>query len=167
MSLCGWLTPSARPEVGRSKNRLPLGPYFALPHIVLDHPDFVTLGGPALKVLLFLARQFKPGKNGDLSASFKDMSKRGIGSHTTLGKAIEELISAGWIIRTRTGRFTNPGGCCALYALTWHAIDECPGKSLEINPTNTPPRKLTLENCKTPSTGNGVTGSSKCSDEGG
>lgn len=139
------------------------GPFFALPHIVLNHPDFRGLSGSALKVLLFLFCQFRPGKNGDLSASFKDMKPRGIGSHTTLGKAIDELIEANWIIRTRTGRFTNPGGRCALFALTWHPIDECPNKDLEVNPTITPPRKLTLEKFRKPTTETGAPDYRKCS----
>lgn len=148
----------------KRKKGLDHGPFFALPHIVLDHPDFHALSGAALKVLMYLCRQYKPGKNGDLSASFTDMKPRGIGSHTTLGRAIEELITVGWIVRTRTGRFTNPGGRCALYALTWHPIDECPGKQLEVGPTTTPLRKLSLEIIKTPSTETVATGYRKCSD---
>lgn len=150
--------------MAKSKKALPHGPYFSLPHIVLDHPDFQALSGPAIKVLLHLGRQFKPGKNGDLSASFKDMNPKGIGSHSTLGKAISELIDANWIIRTREGRFINPGGRCALYALSWHPIGECPGKDLEVRPTITAPRKLTLEINKTPSTETVATGYRKCSD---
>ena len=129
----------------KRKRTLPHGPYAALPHIILDHPDFLALSGSALKVLLFLMRQYRPGKNGDLSATFTDMKKRGIGSPSTLSKAINELQEAGWILRTRTGYFTNPGGRCALYALTWQAIDECPSKDLEVAASITAPRKLTLE----------------------
>jgi len=49
----------------------------------------------------------------------------------------------------REGRFSNPHGVCALYALSWQPIDECNGK-LEIASTNTPPRKFSLENNKNP-----------------
>jgi hypothetical protein len=141
------------------------GPFFALPHIVLDHPDFHLLSGPAIKVLMYLGRQYKPGKNGDLSASFTDMKPRGIASKTTLKKALDELMQAGWIIRTREGRFINPGGRCALYALSWHPVDECPGKGLEVNPTTTPPRKLSLEIIKTPSTETVPTAYRNCTDD--
>lgn len=150
--------------MARKKKSLPHGPYFSLPHIILDHPEFNALSGPAMKVLLYLGRQYKPGKNGDLSASFKDMHPRGIGSKTTLKKAIDELIEAGWIMQTREGKFINPGGSCSLFALTWHPIDECPGKNLAVAPTVTPPRKLTLEHCKTPSTETVPTAYSKCTD---
>ena len=50
------------------------------------------------------------------------------------------------LVKTRTGQFTNPGGVCALYAITWQPIDECKGKKLHVAPTNTPPRKFSLEN---------------------
>lgn len=117
------------------------------------------MSGAALKVLLHLMRQYKPGKNGDLSAPFSDMKRKGVRSQTTLAKAITELIEARWIIRTREGRFLNPGGKCALYALSWHPIDECPGKDLEVMQTVTAPRKLSLERCKTPSPKAGEKGS--------
>ncbi len=52
------------------------------------------------------------------------------------------------IIKTRQGFFMNPGGRCALYALTWLPIDECQGKKLEVNSTTTPPRKFSMEQNK-------------------
>lgn len=54
------------------------------------------------------------------------------------------------IIKTRSGRFINPGAKCDLYALSWHSIDECPGKQLDVEPFHTPPRKFSLEASKTP-----------------
>jgi len=48
-------------------------------------------------------------------------------------------------LKTRNGRFINPGARCALYALTWQPVDECIGKKLEISATKTPPRKFSVE----------------------
>ena len=76
--------------------------------------------------------------------------KRGWSAKDTLGKAVRDLVDAEMILKTQTGRFMNPGARCDLYAITWRAIDECPGKDLEVAPTNTPPRKFTLERSKTP-----------------
>lgn len=70
-------------------------------------------------------------------------------SKTTLTNALQELQERGLIIRTREGRFLKPGGCCALYAVTWKKIDACNGK-IEIEPTAAPPRKFTLERAKIP-----------------
>ena len=54
------------------------------------------------------------------------------------------------IIRTREGVFLNPGGRCALYALAWLPIHDCPGKALEVLPTTTPPLKLSMLKNKMP-----------------
>jgi len=128
----------------RAKGRSDTGTFFALPHAVMDSADFRMLSGSATKVLLGLLRQFRGSNNGDLSATFKLAKEWKINSKETLTKALRELQDRKLIIRTREGRFINPGGRCALYALTWRAIDECCGK-LEVSPTVIAPRKFTLE----------------------
>ncbi|WP_457788334.1 hypothetical protein [Pseudomonas sp. PL-6] len=115
----------------------------------MDSEDFRALSGGALKVLLGLLRQYKGTNNGDLSASFTQAKDWGMNSRTTLAKALRELQECDLIRCTREGRFIKPGGCCALYALTWKPIDECGGK-LEVSPTTTPPRKFSLERAKNP-----------------
>lgn len=45
-------------------------------------------------------------------------------SRDTLERALHQLIDAGLIELTRQGGLNR----CSLYALTWHAIDECGGK---------------------------------------
>jgi hypothetical protein len=125
--------------------------YAGIPRVVMDHPDYIGLGGNAVKLLLELARQYKGLNNGDLSASFSQMSKRGFKSKTTLKSALDELLQANLITQTRTGVFTNPGGKCALFALVWLPIHECSGKHLEVSPSTTPHRKFSLEINKNPS----------------
>ncbi|MGH8436476.1 MAG: hypothetical protein ACRERX_18830 [Pseudomonas sp.] len=115
----------------------------------MDSEDFRALSGGALKVLLGLLRQYRGNNNGDLSASFGQAKKWGIGSKSTLAKALEELQEQRLIVRTREGRFIRPGGCCALFALTWHPVDECGGK-IDVSSTSTPPRKFTLEKSNHP-----------------
>lgn len=133
----------------KSKGRNPAGTFAALPHTVMDSGSFRALSGGALKVLMGLLRQYRGTNNGDLSASFNQAEAWGIGSKTTLAKALRELLEKDLIICTREGRFIKPGGCCALYALSWHPINECSGK-LEIAPTTTPPRKFSLERTENP-----------------
>lgn len=135
--------------LAKSKGRTASGTFAALPHVMMDSEDFRTLSGGALKVLLGLLRQYRGGNNGDLSASFTQAEGWGVGSKSTLTKALEELQQCNLIIKTREGRFTRPGGCCALFALSWRPIDECGGK-LEITPTITPPRKFSLERANHP-----------------
>ncbi len=133
----------------KSKNRNPSGTFAALPHTVMDSEDFRALSGGALKVLLGLMRQYRGFNNGDLSATFAQAEVWGIGSKATLAKALRELQERNLAICTREGRFIKPGGCCALYALTWQPIDECGGK-LEVAMTTTPPRKFSLERSNHP-----------------
>lgn len=133
----------------KAKGRNESGSFALLPHVVMDSADFLSLSGGALKVLLGLLRQYKGANNGDLSASFTQANTWGIGSKSTLAKALEELRERDLIVCTREGRFIKPGGCCALYAVTWKPIDECGGK-LEVSHTATPPRKFSLERAKNP-----------------
>lgn len=133
----------------KSKGRNPSGSFARLPHMVMDSEDFRTLSGGALKVLLGLLRQYRGTNNGDLSATFTQAEIWGVGSKTTLAKALRELQEHSLIICTREGRFIKPGGCCALYALSWFQIDECGGK-LEVASTATAPRKFSLERSNHP-----------------
>jgi hypothetical protein len=115
----------------------------------MDSDDFRALSGGALKVLLGILRQYRGANNGDMSATFTQAKSWGIGSKATLVKALDELQCCSLIIKTREGKFIRPGGCCALYAISWRPIDECEGK-LEVSATVTPPRKFTLERAFNP-----------------
>lgn len=110
----------------------------------MDHPDYLGLSGNAVRLLLELARQYRGSNNGDLTAAWSLMNKRGFRSKATLNNAAKELLDARLISRTRVGRFTNPGGVCALYALTWQRIDECKGK-LDAASTPVPLRRFSEE----------------------
>lgn len=131
------------------------GGHGALPRHIWRHPDYQSLSGNAVKLLMDFACQFNGRNNGDLTNAFSVLAGRGWRSKATIHRATKELLDAEMIIQTREGRFINPGGVCALYALSWKAIDECPGKNLTASPTSTPPRKFSLENIKTPSPENG------------
>ena len=111
--------------------------HIQIPHIVMDSDSYRSLPANAVKLLNALVYQYRGKNNGDLTAAFNYMKDFGFKSKETLNSAIKQLLDAEMIVRTRRGWFMNPGGRCALYALTWHNIDECPGKSLEIGPTRT------------------------------
>ena len=108
----------------RVKGRRDQGSFLALPHSVLDSPEFAALSGRAVKLLLDLGAQYRGSNNGDLCAAWRLMANRGWRSRDTLGKALQELERAGWILRTRQGGRHR----ASLYALTWRGIDECGGK---------------------------------------
>lgn len=142
---------------GKFKARKEKRRFLALPHIVIDCPEFAELSGNAVKLLIQLCFQYNGRNNGDFSAAFEPMKKRGWNSKTTLRKCLGELEEAGFIVKTREGRFLNPGGQCALYAITWQPIDEIPGKNLEVGPTSTPYRSFSpmLRDSPRPESGKG------------
>ncbi len=89
-----------------------------------------------------LHMQYNGNNNGDLSATRTMAKEWGVSSPNILQKALGDLLKHGWIIQTRTSLFSRHGSRCALYALSWYAIDECPGKELEVAPTRTPPKTI-------------------------
>ena len=98
----------------------------------------------ALKILMMIGQQYNGQNNGDLSATSSRARKWKIASDQTLAKGLKDLREKNIIFLTRTPQFLNPGGKCALYALTWNPIDECKGK-LEVNATRVPLRKWSQE----------------------
>lgn len=101
-----------------------------------------SLSFVARGVLLELHMQYNGTNNGDLAATRTMAKDWGISSDNTLRKALKDLLAGEWIIQTRTSLFTRHGARCALYALSWYAIDECPGKGLEVAPTRAPPKTV-------------------------
>jgi len=146
----------------KAKGRKKTGRYAGIPHAVMNHPDYVALSSSAIRLLLELAKQYNGRNNGDLSTAFSLMQKRGFHSKTTLSKALRELEERHFVLRTRESRFLNPGRRCALYALTWLSIDECPGKELEVKPMRSPPRSFTIDLIKMPGPVSGTSGTSFC-----
>lgn len=125
----------------RAKGRQSGSKSFAgIPRKVMESEDFRSLSGNAVRLLLWMSYQYKGKNNGDLAATHTLAQSWGIGGKPTLVKALKELQMRRLISMTRQGKFTNPGGRCALYALTWLPVDECLGKELEIEPTRIPLR---------------------------
>ncbi len=123
----------------KAKGRRENGQFLALPYSVLESDNFATLSAWATKLLLDLCAQlrFKRGgaaSNGDLSAAWTLMIKRGWRSKGTLHRSVEELRARGLIIVSRQGGRNRT----TLYAVTWLAVDECGGK-LDIAPTKVAP----------------------------
>ena len=97
-----------------------------------------SLSFTARGVLMELHMQYNGSNNGNLAATRTMAKEWGVSSPNILQRALSDLLNGGWIIQTRTSLFSRHGSRCALYALSWYAIDECPGKDLEVSPTRTP-----------------------------
>jgi len=115
-------------------------PYEATEHRVIDSPAYADLSYSARAVLTLLTRQitvsviWTTGNNGHLQATASFMQKYGI-SENTLGRALKELISHGFIARTCADRI-NPGGndfkrIAAKFAVTWLPIKNRTGLFLD------------------------------------
>ena len=114
-----------------SKGRKTSGQFLMLMHDVLHSKQFGNLSPYGLKLLIELASLYNRKNNGNLSASYRILKKRGWRSSGTLNKAIKELENYGWIIKTRQGG----KNLCSLYAITWWGIDDCKGiHCFEENP---------------------------------
>lgn len=121
------------------KGKRTINSFLALPHAVLDHPDFINLSPRATKLLLDVSTQYRGCNNGDLCVAFSIMEKRGWKSKSSLQYAIKELLKSDLIRLTRQGGRKIPN----LYAITWQPIDECNGK-LDISSTRLAPKSFRL-----------------------
>jgi hypothetical protein len=137
------------------------GRFIRIPHSVLSHPDYQTLGGNSVKLLNALAYQYNGRNNGNLSAAWGLMRNAGFKSKATITAAIRQLVSHEIIVKTRDGKFQNPNSCCDLYALCWECIDPCEGKNLELKPTRAPYRTFVSTDIKAPRPSSGHISSSK------
>lgn len=108
-------------------------PFVQLYHRVTDSEEFGALSGWATKMLLEIARKYRPGKNGNLSIAWSELKTRGWRSSGTADDAKKELLQAGWIIETRKGG----KNLCSLYALTYYPIDA--SEKHQEPATTTPP----------------------------
>lgn len=121
----------ARSRHEKAKGRSESGPYFGIPMAVLKSPQFAAISGRAAKALLSIGSQYRGNNNGDLSATISLMRLLGWTSKEQLGKAVSELIDAGFLIMTRRG-----GNRVAhLYALTFKPVDYSDKYDDGIKPT--------------------------------
>ncbi len=107
-----------------------------LPYDLTESDTFTSLSAYAVKLLIDITQQYNGYNNGDFTASWTYMKKRGWKSRETLDNKVRELIDAGFIEKTRQGGKHQ----CNLYAITWQAIDECRGK-LDVNETRVASRR--------------------------
>ncbi|WP_239512066.1 hypothetical protein [Pseudomonas frederiksbergensis] len=125
-----------------AKARRKSPPFAMIQKRMIQSVGFRALGPWSRAVILELLAQYNGQNNGDLSATRTMAKEWGIGSAHTLQRALEELEAGGWIMQSRTSVFGRQGARCALYALSWLPIDECPGKNLDIQWTHAPPRPM-------------------------
>ena len=100
------------------------GLFIALPHSVVDSPNFQKLSANAKALLLEVARQWMPNSNGRLLLSKAYLHPRGWKSSDMISKGKKELLQGGFIYETVMGHRPNKA---SWYALTWYALDNLIG----------------------------------------
>lgn len=114
-----------------TKERKNKGRFAGIPMFVMESEAYVTLP-PLAKCLLYeLAAQYNSRNNGYLSLTRSDLKVRGYPSTNSNTKAINALVDANLITRTRDGTLTTGGKVCHLYALNWYPSDERVDKPFE------------------------------------
>ena len=98
--------------------------------MVMRSADYRNLKGNAVKLLNALVFQYNGNNNGDLTAAWSVMHKQhGFSSKGTLQRALQQLVNADLITKTRESFFQNPNNQCALYALTWGGLMNVPANN--------------------------------------
>jgi hypothetical protein len=100
------------------------GSFLALPHSVLDAPNFQKLSANAKGLLLELGRQLGKDNNGRLLLSKAHLLPRGWKSSDMISKGKKELLDGGFIYETVMGHRPNKA---SWYAVTWCALDKLSG----------------------------------------
>lgn len=119
------MSPKYSDRLNRQKGRRSSGGSFsALPHEYFQSPQFARLSARAVKALIDIYCQYRGSNNGDLTATWVVMHRCGWRSKSQLAKALQELETSGWLLRTRQGSINH----ASLYAVTFCGIDPCARK---------------------------------------
>ena len=99
------------------------GRFAGIPTSVMGTQQFIDLSSNEKALLLELAFQYGGYNNGNLTACYTVMKKRGWAS-ASLWRSLSGLIHTGFVVVTRQG--IKQRGCPTLLALTYQPIDEPP-----------------------------------------
>jgi predicted transcriptional regulator len=118
------------------KNRAKTKRFAGIPHRVIEHKDYASLSGNAVRLLVWFAYQYNGKNNGKLTAIFEQLKEKGFKSKTTLAAAVKELRNKGFIELTKGSVFNRHGKSPNYYAVTWEQINDIPGFEMIVEPTN-------------------------------
>ena len=122
-------------KLQRMKGRRAGGSYSTLIHAYFESQEYSQLSARAVKCLVDLLCQYRGNNNGDLTAAWSVMKKRGWRSKSQLGAALRELVAYGWVIVSRYPMIRRQP---VLYGLTFFGLDSCGGKlDIAANPVPT------------------------------
>ncbi len=104
--------------------RDPNGQHARLYHELLKSPAWIALSSSAIRLFVDMRMKLTSYNNGNIEAVFSELKHRGWQSKTTMHKALRELETLGFIVRTRLGGIASMSRICSLYRFTdFDAID--------------------------------------------
>ncbi|HCH01458.1 MAG TPA: hypothetical protein DEV85_06170 [Vibrio sp.] len=98
-----------------------------VPIFIIESERYIQLKPLSHSLLYELAAQYNGYNNGYLSLTRNDLAIRGFSSTRSNQRAIDALVDACIITRTRQGGIAKGKGgkrTCNLYAVNWRPIDE-------------------------------------------
>lgn len=101
--------------------------FAGVPLFIMQTLAYAALPHLARSLLYELCAQHNGSNNGYLSLTRNDLALRGFVSPPSTQRAIDALIDAGLITKTRQGGIAKGRGgkhTCSLYALNWYPINE-------------------------------------------
>ena len=100
------------------------GRFIAIPHSVLNCPDYIALTPVAKSLLNELTLQYNGKNNGDLTLAWSVMRERGFNAETTVLRGKNNLLERKIVTEVRKGIAKKGVRLCSLYALNWLRVDE-------------------------------------------
>jgi len=100
------------------------GRFIAIPHNVLNCPDYLALSTIAKSLLIELVMQYNGNNNGDLTLAWAVMQKRGFKAESTIIRGKKNLLERQIVTEVRKGIAKKGVRLCSLYALNWLRVDE-------------------------------------------
>lgn len=113
--------------MARDPKRNAGGRWVGVPLFVIESDRYAQLKPLSHSLLYEISGQYNGYNNGYLSLTRNDLNNRGFTSPMSNQRAIDALVSAGIITKTRTGGIAKGKGgkrTCNLYAVNWRPIDE-------------------------------------------
>jgi hypothetical protein len=106
---------------GRSKVK---DRFVMLTYDILNSPSWEGLSAQARAVLIQIAKRYNGGNNGALAASVRNLATECRINKDTAGKAVKELLDAGFVELAQAGAFSFKKRHAAEYRLTWLKCDQ-------------------------------------------
>lgn len=99
-------------------------PFLILPHKIITSPQFRSLNGSDIKILMELCSRHYGTNNGRIAAGYEDLRKKLMMSKSTVQRSLQNLQDTGFIILRKKGKFM--GRIASEWEITFLKCDGLP-----------------------------------------